>query len=160
MFFLTLWVIFSFCCCPKALILMMFNLFMFSFLAYAFGAISKKTLPNTKPWILILVSSFTRFIVRFSSTRFPAFIFMFLILLDLIFVYGRRVGTQPYLMWICHCYISFSKRKKKGKKKFKKNPIYSCHIQRFSVGPFVNSVGYILLKYNSAIKTFHRCTYN
>ena len=94
-----LWVIFSFCLCTKVLILMMFSLFTFSFVAYAFDAIPKKTLPNTKPWRFMLVFFSTRFIVRFSSTRFSALIFRFLIHLDLIFVYGmkRRGPALPHV---------------------------------------------------------------
>ena len=38
----------------------------------------------------MLVFFSTRFIVRFSSTRFSALIFRFLIHLDLIFVYGMK----------------------------------------------------------------------
>lgn len=45
-------------------------------------------------------------------------------------------------------------------KKNLKNPILFLPYSKVFGWAFVNSVGYILLKYNSAIKTFHRCTYN
>ena len=75
----------------KFLILMMSNLFIFSFVACAFGIVSKKVLPNPRA---------QRFTPVFSSKSFIvlALPFRYLIYLELIFVYGIRKGSYFILL--------------------------------------------------------------
>lgn len=74
----------------KFLIFIKFSLSIFSFVAYAFGVLPKKALPNPKSQIFTLVSSFIVLMLRFRITTH----------FELIFVSGLRKGSNFILLHV------------------------------------------------------------